>query len=178
MTVPHHPPPPTAPAVREHRRALEARLVDLRAGVAEVALAASRKAPGAARALIGLRRKIANVEFELAANAGAYELAQAQDRAAVASWRDAVRSLPPEEAIEGIGGDNCCRRCTPHLPGGCVLTAACPTAGAQCWHPIKQKDLFYRDEEGKRKFPFRQYEQATAVFDAACRALKVEGIFA
>ena len=174
--VPHTPRALTAPAVKAHRRALEARLVELRSGVASMALAAVGKKPSAAKGLATLRRKVANLEFEIAANLDAFDLAQAQDAAAHAAWRASVHELPPADAIEGIGKDSCRRRCAPGAPGGCVLTGGCPSS--ECLHPVKQMQSFHLDHRGKKEFSLRRHSRASEVFAEAVSRLKVEDKYA
>jgi hypothetical protein len=172
-----NPPALTAPHVRAHRRALEARLVELRGTVPAAALAIVNKKFGAVGALAALRRKIANVEFEIAANSDAHDLAQAKDAAAHASWRKQVHELPIEQALEGIGRDSCCRRCRPNSPGGCVLGGGCDVAGTSCLHPVKEQDSFHNDDNGKKVFRLHFHERAAATFAAAATRLKVSHKF-
>ena len=97
------PPVLTVPIVRAHRLKLEAELVELRGTVPAAALAVARKEPASIRALVALRRKIADVEFQIAANRDAAELAAVQDHAAASAWRAQIQTLPPEQIISGIG---------------------------------------------------------------------------
>jgi len=175
-TVPLAPPTPTDKAVRAHGKTLELSRDALKADVAELALASARGETGAQVALAALHQKIQAIEFEIEANFAACELAKAEDVAAEKAWRAAIQMLPPEEAIAGIGKDSCCGRCTPNVPGGCVLTGGVPVS--ECSHPVKQLHLFHRDESGRRIFLHRANPQASRVFDAACDRLNMKGKFA
>jgi hypothetical protein len=170
-------PAPTAKAVRAHRRTLELSLDALKAGAAELALASARGKVGAQDALAALFGKIRAIEFEIECNHQAFELATAEDVAAEIAWRAAIQTMDPEEIISGIGKESCCRRCTPGISHGCVLTAGAPWAGSDCGHPVRQRHMYGRDETGQRIFPYRD-TPAAKVFNAACKRLKVHGEFA
>jgi hypothetical protein len=171
-------PAPAAKAVRAHRRTLELSLDALKAGAAEPALASAKGRAGAQDALAALYLKIRAIEFEIECNHAACELAAREDAAADVAWLAAIQTMDPGEIVAGLGRDACCRRCTPGIPGGCVITAAAPYASSTCGHPVKERHLFHRDAEGRRIFPYRDNPQASKIFDAACRKLKVSGEFA
>lgn len=175
--VPFDPPALTVPAVRRHRAALEAELADLKATIPAALLASVRREPGAREAISALRRQVQDLEYEIDRNVDAVELAEADDAAAHAAWRAAVHTLPPNEAIKGVGRDACPRRCLRGVSNGCVLGGGCQGASASCWHPVIQKDLFHLDEGGRKIFPFRYHERASAVFDAVCEKLNMKGKF-
>jgi hypothetical protein len=177
---PEQQPAPAAPdlrssIVRAHRRQLEARLIELRAAVPAAVLAKALGRKAAHRAMTELRRKIADVEFAIAHNRDAGELAAMQDHAAQAAWRAQIQTLPPEQIIAGIGKESCCGKCERGVVAGCVLAGGTPTA--ECWHPVKSIDLFHRTEQGQWIFPCRANPQASRVFDAALARLKLEGKF-
>src|SRR6266850_5072768 len=168
IEIPTEPPMPTAKAVRAHRQTLEMSLDALKAGAAELALASARGKAGAQDALAALYGKIRATEFEIECNHEVYELAMREDAAAEVAWRAAIQTMDPEEIIAGIGKESCCRRCTPGIVGGCVLTASAPYAGSACGHPVKERHQFNRDETGQRLFRYRDTPKASKVFDAAC----------
>jgi hypothetical protein len=174
------PPEPTAKAVRAHRCALELQRDALRAGAAKLALASARGDTGAQDALSAIYAKLGALQFEIDYNHEAHELAVQEDAAAEVAWRASIQTLDPEEIIAGIGKDSCCRRCTPGIPGGCVISGAAPHAGSTCWHPTRMGSFhqFNLDNLGKRIFPLRDNPQVSRVFDAALDKLKVRGKFA
>jgi hypothetical protein len=171
-------PKQTANAVRAHRRKLELARDALRASAPELALASARGEPGAPEEMAALSGKIQALQFEIDCNHDAYNRACIQDAAAEVSWRASIQTLEPKEIIDGIGKETCCRRCTPGVAAGCVLTAGAPYAGAHCAHPIKERHLYSRDGTGRRQFPHRDNPQASRVFDAACEKLNVRKEFA
>src|SRR5258705_9076792 len=132
FNIPLDPPAPTAKAVRAHRRTLELSLDALRAGAAELALASARGRTGAQDALAALYGKIRATEFEIECNHQACELAALEDAAAEVAWRAAIQAMDPEEIIQGIDRESCCRRCQPGINGGGGITNAAPHAGAPC----------------------------------------------
>ena len=176
--VPIKPPAPTAKTVRAHRKTLELSLKALQASAVELALASARGKAGAKDALAALYLKIRSTEFEIECNHAAAELATQEDAAAEVAWRAAIQTMAPEEIIAGISKESCCRRCTPGIPGGCVITASAPYAGDACGHPIRERHLFYIDDRGLRKFRYRDNPQASRIFDAACKRLGVRKEFA
>jgi hypothetical protein len=177
-TVPLEPPAPTAKAVRAHRQTLELSLRALQASGAELALASARGKAGAKDALAALYLKIRATEFEIECNHAAAELSTQEDAAAEVAWRAAIQTMDPEEIIAGIGKDSCCGRCTPGIPGGCVITASAPYAGGACGHPIRERHLFYINDRGLRQFRYRDDPQSSQIFDAACKRLGVGKEFA
>jgi hypothetical protein len=176
-TVSLKPPAPTAKAVRAHRKTLELSLLALKESAAALALASARGKVGAKDALAALYLRIRATEFEAECNYAAAELATQEDAAAEVAWRAAIQTLSPDEIIAGIGKDSCCSRCTPGIPGGCVLTAMAPHSGGTCSHPIRERHLFYVNDRGMREFAYRNSPQAAMVFDAACERLKVRKEF-
>jgi hypothetical protein len=127
--VSDHPPAPTAGAVLEQRASKERELAALESRIGETAYAATVSGKAGAAALVALHSQILVARFEVDCNAAAHAFAIEVDKAAVADWWDAVHALPADEAIEGIGKKECCRRCDEH--SGCVIT------GAECAHPLK-----------------------------------------
>src|SRR5437879_1636802 len=107
------PPPANAPGVRAHRKMLEIERDALRAGAVELALASAMGDRDAKAALAALPAKLAALQFEIDLGHQAMELAQGHDAAAEVAWRASIQTLPPEEIIEGIGKESCCRLCQP-----------------------------------------------------------------
>jgi hypothetical protein len=175
--VPMKPPAPLKPTVLAHRRTLELERDALRAGAIELAVASATGDLGARNTLAALPAKLAALQFEIDLSHQAQELAHGQDAAAETAWRAAIQAMEPEEIIAGIGRESCCGRCMPGLPGGCVLTAGAPYSGAACGHPVTQRHLLHRDEQGRRIFPYRDTPQASRVFAAACDKLNVRKDF-
>jgi hypothetical protein len=104
----------------------------------------------------------------------AHELAVRQDSDAETAFRALLQLMDPEDLIAGINKDECCHRCQPNTPGGCVITAGYPYAGSQCGHPIREKHMvFGRDANGVRQFLYRQNATALKVFTAAAKRLGV-----
>jgi hypothetical protein len=178
--IPLAPPSPTAPAVRAHRKKLEAARDGLRTGAAALALASALGDADAQAALAAIPNKFAALQLEIDLNHEAHELAYKQDADAEVAWRAAIQTLPPEELLVGLNKDECSRLCQPGIPGGCVLCGAAPHAGSTCWHPTRMGSFhqFNLDNLGKRIFPLRDNPQASRVFDAALDKLKVRGKFA
>jgi hypothetical protein len=168
------PPSPTAPAVRAHRKKLEAARDGLRTGAAELALASALGDADAQVALAAIPVKLAALQFEIELNHEAYLLGHKHDADAETAWRASLQSMDPEDLISGINKEECCHRCQPNSPGGCVITAGYPYAGSQCGHPIREKvAIFGRDATGKRRFLYEHNPQAARVFEAARARLKV-----
>jgi hypothetical protein len=169
------PPAPTAKAVLAHRKRLEIeRDGFLRTGAAALALASARGDADAQAALAAIPAKFAAIQFEIDLNHEAHELAHKQDADAEVAWRESLQSMDPEDLIAGINRDECCHRCQPNSPGGCVITSGYSYAGSQCGHPIREKHIvFGRDANGVRQFLYRQNAQALKVFTAACKRLGV-----
>src|SRR2546421_4665246 len=136
--IPTAPPAQRAPAVRAHRKMLEIERDALRAGAVELALASALGDPTAKAALAALPAKLAALQFEIDLNHQAHELQQGHDAAAEVAWRASIQTLPPEEIIEGLDRESCCRRCQPGINGGCCITASAPYAGGVCGHPVLQ----------------------------------------
>jgi hypothetical protein len=176
--APLTPPAASKPAVIAHRRTLELERDALRAGAVELALASARGDVDARHTLAALPAKLAALQFEIDLNHQVQELAQAEDAAAEIAWRAAIQGLDPAGIIAGIGKDSCCGRCMPGIAGGCVLTGGAPFSGSTCWHPVKERHLFHRDNQGKRIFPYRDTPQASKIFDAACEKLGIRKEFA
>jgi hypothetical protein len=127
-TVPDHPPAPTAAAVLEQRSAKESELAALESRIGQTAYVAAISGKAGAAALTDLHSRIQAAKFELECNAAAHAYAVEADKAAVADWWKKIRTMPPEEAIDGITRTECCRRCS---IAGCLIT------GAECAHPMK-----------------------------------------
>jgi hypothetical protein len=174
MNAHFQPPAPTVERARSHKRKLEDTLSGLRAGAPAAVLAVAMNEPGAAENLAVLRAKVAEVEFEIQHAVAATDLAAARDSEAERAWKTSLQDMPADELVKGITKENCCNNCRPGTFGGCVLGGGFVGAGATCWHPEQQKELFYRDENtGRRKFTFRHHGRASEVFDAACRKIGV-----
>jgi len=137
------PAPPALPPCGRTGKILEIERDALRAGAVELALASALGDLDAKAALAALPPKLAALQFEIDLNHQAHEMAQGHDAAAEVAWRASIQTLPPEEIIEGIGKESCCRRCQPGAMGGCVITAAAPWAGATCGHPLKEKNMVF-----------------------------------
>jgi hypothetical protein len=168
------PPAPTAKVVLAHRKKLEAARDGLRTGAAELALASALGDADAQAALAAIPDKFAALQFEIDLNHEAYELAHQHDSDAETAWRASLQSMDPEDLITGINRDECCHRCQPNSPGGCVITAGFPYAGSQCGHPIREKVMIFgRDVAGNRRFLYEHNPQAARVFEAARARLKV-----
>jgi hypothetical protein len=167
--------PPRAPAVLKHLEICKRTLAALEREVPGLLLAVAEGVPGSKEGLTALREKIAAVEFEIAHCAAARMHAETLDREALVSYRAAIQTLSPEEIIDGITKESCCRRCPE--AGRCVISAADIMAGA-CCHPVKERHLFPLDATGKRIFRHRDNPQASRVFDAACDKLNVRREFA
>jgi hypothetical protein len=175
--VPMKPPAPTKPTVLAHRRTLELERDALRAGAIDLAVASAKGDLSARTTLAALPTKLAALQFEIDLSHQAQELAHDEDAAAETAWRAAIQAMEPGEIIAGIGKDSCCGRCMPGIPSGCVITSGAPYAGGTCGHPVTQRHLFHRDEQGRRIFPYRDTPQASRVFDAACDKLNVRKEF-
>jgi hypothetical protein len=171
--IPMKPPAATKPAVIAHRRTLELERDASRAGAIELAFASAVGDLDARNTLAALPAKLAALQFQIDLNHQAQELAHAADAAAEIAWRASIQTLDPEDIIDGIGKEKCPDRCTPGIPGGCCITAAVSYAGSTCSHPIRERHLFHLDDRGRRLFPYRNNAQASRIFDAACRRLKV-----
>ena len=171
------PPAPSAPTVRKHRKMLEIERDALRASAAELAFASAKADSVAREALAAIPGRLAALQFEIDLNHECQLLAHAEDAAAEAAWRTSIQTLPPEEIIAGINKESCCRRCTPGIHGGCVITASARYSGGTCNHPVRERHLFQIDNQGMRKFAYRDNPQASRIFDAACEKLKVRKEF-
>jgi hypothetical protein len=176
--VPLTPPAPTAKAVRVHRKKLEAERDALQTGATELALKSAQGDTAAQAELRAIPAKQVGLQFEIDQNHAAYELAAKRDSDAETAWRASLQTMDPADIIEGIGKECCPRNCTPGVAGGCVISAGAPYAGGTCVHPVRERDIFYINSNGKREFQYRHSARASAVFDAACEKLKVRGQFA
>jgi hypothetical protein len=127
MRLPKTPPASRAPTVLASRPALERELADLRLQVAERALAAYEGGSEERARLAALMTTIETLEFQVAANSLAHDLAKRLDREAVAEWRRQIEASP-DEATRGITRKACCRLCTE--AHGCIIS------GGSCAHPI------------------------------------------
>jgi hypothetical protein len=135
-TVPDRPPAPTAPAVLEHRDRMERELAELKSRIGQTAYGAAISGKGGAEALATLHAKIQAAEFALAASEAAHIYAGEADRAAVATWREEVNAMPPEQALAGLTRRECCRRC--NEANGCVISS-----GQECLHPLKAGQVLH-----------------------------------
>jgi hypothetical protein len=168
------PPGATATAILAHRKKLEIERDGLRNGAAELARLAALGDAEAKVTLAAIPGKHAALQFEIDLNHEAVEQARKFDADAETAWRASLQSMDPEDLITGINRDECCHRCQPNSPGGCVITAGFPYAGGQCGHPIREKGtIFGRDEAGNRRFLYEHNPQAARVFEAARARLKV-----
>jgi hypothetical protein len=168
------PPPSTKPAIVAYRKTLEIERDALRASAAALAFASAKGDSAAREALAAIPGRLAALEFEINLNHECQQLGHAEDAAAEIAWRESLQSMDPEDLIAGINKDECCHRCQPNTPGGCVITAGYPYAGSQCAHPIREKHMvFGRDANGVRQFLYRQNSQALKVFTAARKRLGV-----
>jgi hypothetical protein len=170
------PPAPTAMSVRAHGKTLALKIDALRAGAGQLALGSARGQPGAQSALAALDARIRALEYELSLNPQAVELARQEDAAAEAAWRSNIQMMDPDEIIEGITRDSCCRRCVPGGPNGCVITSPASHSGGVCGHPVTQKHLWFRDQTGHTHFPYEDTARAMEIHMAACRRLKVSPV--
>jgi hypothetical protein len=177
-TISLKPPAPTAKAVLAHRKKLETERDGLRTGAAALALASARGDADAQAALAAIPAKFAAIQFEIDLNHDAYELAHKQDADAEVAWRESLQSMNPEDLIAGINKGECCHRCQPNSPQGCVITASASYSGGTCAHPVRERHLFYLNGQGRRVFQYRDNPQASRIFDAACRRLGVSKEFA
>jgi hypothetical protein len=174
IAVSDKPPAPTAPRVLAHRKKLETERDGLRTGAAALALASAQGDADAQAALAAIPAKFAAIQFEIDLNHEAYELAHKLDADAEVAWRESLQSMDPEDLIAGINNHECCHRCQPNSPGGCVITSGFPYAGSQCGHPVREKQIIFgRDANGVRQFLYRQNPQALKVFTAARKRLGV-----
>lgn len=158
--IPDKPPAPRAAAVTEHLQASKRILAALEREIPGLLLAVIEGRPGAKEDLAVLREKITAAKFEIEHHAAARMLAERQDEEALIQWKAAVQTLPPEEAIAGIGKEVCCRRCIPGT--NCAITGSDPLAGS-CQHPLiggALDQLRYRDSP-----------KILALYDSACRKL-------
>jgi hypothetical protein len=156
-----------APAVISRLRIAERELADSKMQVAEYALAVAEGKPGATGSLAALHRRITMLMFEIEASPHARELAQRLDQDALTAWRADIQALPPEEIIDGITRDSCCRRCS--AAGACVISGSDSLAGP-CQHPILTGAL-----ELNR---YRDNPKILAVYTAACTKLGLRKLHA
>jgi hypothetical protein len=172
--VPIKPPPSTKPAIVAWRKTLEIERDALRASAAALAFASAKGDSAAREALAAIPSRLAALQFEINFSHECQQLAHAEDAAAEVAWRVSLQSMDPEDLIAGINKDECCHRCQPNSPGGCVITSGYSYAGSQCGHPIREKHMvFGRDANGVRQFLYRQNPQALKVFTAARKRLGV-----
>ena len=154
------PPAARAPVVLEHLHVTKRALAALEAQIPETAFAAAVGKPGGAENLAALRAEIATAKFSIENYPKVRELAERQDEQAVVQWKAEVQKLPPEQIIEGISRDACCRRCISGTV--CAISGSDPLAGP-CQHPLIGGAL-----ELSR---YRDNEKIQQVYDAACRKL-------
>jgi hypothetical protein len=162
------PPANRAPAVLARLKIAERELAELKLQIPERALAAAEDRPGAKEALAALHQKIAATAFEIDCNPQAQRLAARLDQEALVAYRAAIQTLSPEEIIQGITKDSCCRRCPG--AGRCVITGADPVAGGACAHPALQGALALNSH--------RDNSKVLAVYTAACVKLGLRKLHA
>jgi hypothetical protein len=133
IVVPYAPPANRAPTVIRHLQVCQRTLVEFEARVPALLLSVAEKRPDAAAELAAMREEIAQLQFAIEHGPKTRELAASLDQAAFQSWKAAVQTLPPEQIIEGISKDACCRRCV--VGSSCAITGADPHSGP-CAHPI------------------------------------------
>jgi hypothetical protein len=164
-------PPATAPAIRAYRQKLAQALDALRADAPALALESAKGQFGAKDALQNLIWKMKTIEFELELSDRVVALAMAADDASAAAWRAEVQELPAEEIIAGIGKEKCCDRC---LPGSyCAISGSVPHAAGTCSHPLTQRHLWQRSEDGVH-YPYEADARSYENYLAACRKLKLK----
>jgi hypothetical protein len=157
------PPAARVPAVISRLRAVQRELSDLKLQIPERALASAEGKPGARESLAELCQKISAAEFEIGCNSAARDQAERLDEAAIVAWKVDVQKLEPEQIVDGITKDQCCRRC---LVGGCAITGADPLAGP-CAHPARVGQL-----ELQR---YRENPKILAIYEAARSKLGLGG---
>jgi hypothetical protein len=162
--IPTEPPAPRAPVVVAHLQESRRRLAALEAQNPETAFAAAVGKPGGAESLAALRDEITTAKFAIENYPKAREHAELLDEQAIVAWKAAVQTLSPEDLVEGITKDQCCRRCA--AGAGCVITGADAGAGP-CAHPVLVGSL--------ELHRYRGNPQICAVFDAACAKLNLKG---
>ena len=132
--VPIEPPAARAPAVLARLRSAERELADLKLQIPEHALAVAENEPGAKEALAALHQKIILTTFEIESNAQAGYLAARLYQEELVAYRAAIQTLPPEQIVDGITKDSCCRRCP--AAGRCVIVGSDILSGGSCAHPV------------------------------------------
>jgi len=130
--VPIDRPASQVPVVVSRRHKVQRELDALTLQMPERALACAQGKPGAREALAELQAKLALARFEMECSGKAQDLAVKVDQEMLAAWKADVQALPPESIIEGIGRDDCCRRC---LPGDCIM-AGSDSIRSECIHPV------------------------------------------
>jgi hypothetical protein len=164
-------PPPTAMAVKAHKQALMMSLSALKAGAVGLALASAKGDLAAKAALAALDARVRALEYEIGLNDSAVERARQEDAAAAAAWRSAVQERPAEEIIAGVGRGACPSKCQPGLH--CVISGSVPHAAGTCSHPITQRHLWSRSEDGAVHYPYADNARSYELYLACCRKLKV-----
>jgi hypothetical protein len=162
--IPTELPARRVPTVIAHLQISKRALVALEGEVPALLLAVAEERAGAKEGLAALREEIAAAKFEIENHAKARELAERLDEEAIVSWKAAVQTLSPEELVEGITKDQCCRRCA--AGAGCVITGADPLAGP-CAHPALVGSL--------ELHRYRDNPQICAVYAAAAAKLNLKG---
>jgi hypothetical protein len=165
------PPQPTSQKVRAHRKMLEIERDALRAAGPALSLASALGDLGAKADLAALHAKLAALQFEIDCNDQAVDLARSADAAREASWRAAVQELPAEEIIAGVGPGACPLRCQPGLH--CVISGSAKYAGSACSHPVTERHLWRRSEDGAVHYPYEADARSYELYLACCRKLKV-----
>ena len=154
------PPAPQVRVVLEHLHVTKRALAALEAQISETAFAAAVGKPCGAENLAALREKIATAKFAIENYPQVRALAERQDEQAVVQWKAEVQKLPPEQIIEGISRDACCRRCISGTV--CAISGSDPLAGP-CQHPLIGGAL-----ELSR---YKDSAKVQAIYDAICRKL-------
>jgi hypothetical protein len=131
--VPIEPPAQRAPAVIAHLQTCRRALAAAEREIPGLLLAVAEGRPGAGEDLAALREKIAAAQFSIEHHVKARQHAEQIDQEAIAAWKAAVQTLPPDEILAGLSKDACCRRCIKGT--GCAITGADPLAGP-CAHPV------------------------------------------
>jgi hypothetical protein len=159
--IPDKPPAPRAPKVLERLQISKRTLGELEGEIPRLLLAALEGRPGSGDELAALRESIAAVQFEIENNGRARDLAAHLDQEAIAAWRQAIQTLPPEQLVDGVTRDGCCRRCG---PAGCVIVGSDPMA-RECAHPVISREGLKARYHGNPKI--------VAVFEAAAAKLGI-----
>jgi hypothetical protein len=174
--LPTTPPQPTAMSIRAHGKTLALKIDAMKLGAGQLVLDLARGKNGAQEALTDLYLKLKTLEFALEMNDRAVELARQEDQAAEAAYRAAIQELPAEEIISGLTKDSCGSFCVPGGPGGCVISAPAARSGGVCVHPVTERHLWFKNEEGRVNYPYSDNARSHQLFLTACKKLKVSPV--